>query len=103
MFRQPKFENPKMKQSELAEHLDYSSSTLKRYRKDIKMLSPYRTNTTNKRGKEFPNKNFDDKSHREHEHKRSQMSPNEPKRPQMTSLNLKLLLKIHLIRETKIF
>ena len=48
---QIKDENPKMKQSEIANQLGKSSSTLQRYRNDINMLSPYRinTNTTNKR------------------------------------------------------
>ena len=40
-FRQIKFENPKMKQSELADQLSYSSSTLQRHRNVINMLSPY--------------------------------------------------------------
>ena len=48
-----KFENPKMKQSEIANQLSYSTSTLQRYRNDINMLSPYRIhpNNTNKRVK----------------------------------------------------
>ena len=52
---QIKFENPKMKQSEIANQLSYSSSTLKRYRNDINMLSPYRiqSNNTNKKKKRF--------------------------------------------------
>ena len=33
---------PKIKQSELAEELKISSSTLQRYRREINMLSPYR-------------------------------------------------------------
>ena len=35
MFMQIKFENQKLKQSEIADQLGFSSSTLKRYRKDI--------------------------------------------------------------------
>ena len=52
-FMQIKFENPKLKQSEIANQLGYSSSTLKRYRNDINMLSPYRSQAkiTNKRSK----------------------------------------------------
>ena len=42
-FMQIKFENcKKMKQSEIADQLRYSSSTLQRYRTDIFMLSPHR-------------------------------------------------------------
>ena len=40
---QIKFENLKMKQSEIADEISYSSSTLRRYRNDIKMLSLYST------------------------------------------------------------
>ena len=52
-FMQIKFENPKLKQSEIANQLGYSSSTLNRYRNDINMLSPYRIQAkiTNKRSK----------------------------------------------------
>ena len=52
---------PKLKQSEIANQLGYSSSTLQRYRNDIKMLSPYRIqpNNTNKRAKKAPNTKSD--------------------------------------------
>ena len=48
-----KFENPKMKQSDIANQLGFSTSTLQRYRNDINMLSPYRIhpNKINKRVK----------------------------------------------------
>ena len=46
-FMRLKYENPKMKQSEIANQLGYSSSTLQRYRKGINMLSPYRINPNN--------------------------------------------------------
>ena len=39
-FMHMKYQNPKMKQSEIANNLNISSSTLKRYRNDINMLSP---------------------------------------------------------------
>ena len=54
-FMQIKFENPKLKQCELADQLSYSSSTSQRYRNYINMLSPYRIqpNITNKRRKNF--------------------------------------------------
>ena len=41
-FLQIKFENPKMKQSELADQLRYSIFTFFRNKNDINMLSPYR-------------------------------------------------------------
>ena len=52
-FMRVKYENPRMKQSEIANQLGMSSSTLQRYRNDINMLSPYRTtpNNTKKRSK----------------------------------------------------
>ena len=62
-----KYQNPKMKQSEIANRLNLSSSTLQRYRNDINMLSPYRiqTKNTNKRTKKTKNINFDSNSHHE--------------------------------------
>ena len=47
------YEKPKMKQSEIANQLGYSSSTLQRYRNDINLFSPYRIqpNNTNKQTK----------------------------------------------------
>ena len=52
-FMRLKYENPRMKQSEIANRLNLSTSTLQRYRNDINMLSPYRiqANNTNKRTK----------------------------------------------------
>ena len=60
-----KFENPKMKQSEIANKLGWSTSTLQRCRNDTKMLSPYRIhpNNTNKRVKKASNTNSDNNSH----------------------------------------
>ena len=46
-FMHIKYQNPKMKQSEIANNLNMSSSTLQRYRNDIIMLSPYRINPNN--------------------------------------------------------
>ena len=46
-FMRLKYENPKMKQSQIANQLGLSSSTLQRYRNDINMLSPYRINPNN--------------------------------------------------------
>ena len=42
-----KYENPKMKQSEIANQIGLSHSTLQRYRKAINMLSLYRINPNN--------------------------------------------------------
>ena len=69
-FMYIKYQNPKMKQSEIANNLNMSPSTLQRYRNDINMLSPYRINpnNTNKRTKKAK---IDDNS--------------DLKRPQMTS------------------
>ena len=46
-FMHIKYQNPRMKQSEIANHLDMSTSTLQRYRNDINMLSLYRNNPNN--------------------------------------------------------
>ena len=69
-FMYIKYQNPKMKQSEIANNLNMSCSTLQRYRNDINMLSPYRnsSNNTKKRSKKAK---IDDNS--------------DLKRPQMTS------------------
>ena len=46
-FMHIKYQNPQMKQSEIANHLNMSSSTLQRYRNDKNMLSPYRISPNN--------------------------------------------------------
>ena len=46
-FMKVKYENPKLKQSEIANQLGLSSSTIQRYKNDINMLSPYRINPNN--------------------------------------------------------
>ena len=75
-FMRIKYENPRLKQSETANQLGYSNSTLQRYKNDINMLSPYRIqpNNTNKRTKKTSNTNFDDNSHREAHVERLQMT-----------------------------
>ena len=52
-FMNIKYQNPKLTQSEISSQLNMSSSTIKRYRNDINMLSPYRIspNNTKKRTK----------------------------------------------------
>ena len=76
-FMKVKYENPRMRQSEIANQLCMSSSTLQRYRNDINMLSPYRIspNNTKKRSKKAKIDDIDDL-----------------KRPQMTSNDLKTTL-----------
>ena len=46
-FMHIKNQNPKMRQSEIANNLNMSPSTLQRYRNEINMLSPYRINPNN--------------------------------------------------------
>ena len=76
-FMKIKYQNPKMTQSEISSQLNMSSSTIKRYRNDINMLSPYRINPNNvkKRPKKAKIDDIDDL-----------------KRPQMTSNDLKTTL-----------
>ena len=95
-FMRMKYENPKLKQSEITNQLGYSSATLQRFRNDIIMLSPYKiqSNTTNKRTKAALITNF------------SKDSPREPDviRPQMTSKELKTTQTIqNQIRKTNEF
>ena len=86
-FMRVKDDDPKMIQSETANQLGMSSSTLQRYRNDINMLSPYRSNpnNTNKRTKKVKNTNFDNISHHEANVKRPQMTSNDFKGSQSTS------------------
>ena len=73
-FMKVKYENPRMKQSEIANQLGMSSSTLQRCRNDINMLSPYRINPNNTK-KRTKNSKIDDNT--------------DLKRPQMTSNHVK--------------
>ena len=86
-FMRVKYENPKMKQSEIANQLGISSSIIQRYRNDINMLSPYRINPniTKKQSKNVKNIDSDNDSHHETNVKRLQMTSNDLKRPQSTS------------------
>ena len=72
-----------MKQSEIANQLGYSSSTLQTYRDDVNMLSPYRiqTKNTTKRTKKVSNTNFDNNPHRVLVLKRHQMTSNDLVKP----------------------
>ena len=71
-FLSVKYENPKMKQSGIANQLGKTSSTLQRYRNDINMLSPYRINLNNVKKRPKKSK-IDDIS----DLKRPQMTSNE--------------------------
>ena len=83
-FMRVKYENSKMKQSEIANQLGMSSSTVQRYRNDINMLSPYRINPndTKKRSKKAK---IDDNG----DLKRPQMTSNDSK----TTLNETVKIK----------
>ena len=78
-FMYIKYQSPKMKQSLIADQLSLSSSTIRRYRNDINMLSPNRINpnNTNKRSKKALNTDFDNNSHHEANVKRPQMTSND--------------------------
>ena len=86
-FMRLKYENPKLKQSEIANQLGLSPSTLQRYRNDINMLSPYRINpnNTNKRIKKAKNTISDNDLHEEPDDKRTQMTSNDLKSTQTKS------------------
>ena len=83
-FMRVNYENPKMRQSEIANQLGKSASTLQRYRNEINMLSPYRinSNNTNKRTKKVKNTDFNNNSQHEADIK---LTSNDLKRPQLTS------------------
>ena len=73
-FMNIKYQNPKMTQTEISSLLNMSPSTIKRYRNDINMLSPYRNspyNVKKQQRKTKINKNGDPK--------RAQMSSNDLK------------------------
>ena len=80
-FMRDKYENPKMKHSEIANQLGSSSSAIQRYRNDTDMLSPYRINPTNtkKQSKKVKNTDFHNDSHHETNVKRPQMTSNDLK------------------------
>ena len=82
-FMRIKNEGQKLKQSGIAKQLSYSTSTLKRYRNDLNMLSPNRIQpiTTNKRSKKASNTNIDNNSHRDSDVKRPQMTSIDPVKP----------------------
>ena len=86
-FMRVKHENPRMKQSKIANQLGDSTSTLQRYRNDISMLSPYRIQpkNTNKERKNTSNTKSNNDLHRDPDLKITQMTSDDLKRPQSTS------------------
>ena len=76
-FMRMKQRNPKLKQSERANQLSYSSYTLQRFRNDKNLVLPcrIRPNNTKKRRKKTSNTNFNKFSHLELDNKRPQMTP----------------------------
>ena len=86
-FMKVKYENPKMRQSQIANQIGLLTSTLQRYRNDINMFSPYRIhpNNTNKRSKKVKNTDFDNDLHDKTNVERPRMTSNDLKRPQSTS------------------
>ena len=76
-FMYMKYQNPKLKQSELANNLNMSSFTIQRYRNDINMQSPYPINPNNVK-KRTKKPKIDDIG--------------DLKRPQMTSNDVKTTL-----------
>ena len=81
------YENPKLKQSEIANQLGYSTSTLQRYRNDINRLQSYRiqTNNNNKRTKTISNTNSNNDLLCNPGVKRTEMTSNDLMRHQSTS------------------
>ena len=75
-FTRLKYDNLRMKQSEIANQLSKSSSTLQRYRNDTNMLSPYKINPnkTNTRTKKTSNTDFDINSHPDSDVKRHRLT-----------------------------
>ena len=77
-----KYENPKLKQFQIANELNYSTSILQRYRNDINMLSPYRINPNNnkKRTKMTSNTSFHNDSHSNSDVKGHRLTSNDLKK-----------------------
>ena len=73
-FKNIKYQNPKMTQSEISSQVNMSPSTIQRYKNDINMLSPYRINSNNVK-KRTKKAKIDDNG--------------DLKRPQLTSNDLK--------------
>ena len=83
-FMNIKYENPKMKQSEIANQLNMSTSTIQRQKNDVNMLSPYRINPNNvkKRPKKAKINENNDIKRGSDDLKRPQMTSNDKKKNQ---------------------
>ena len=95
------YENPRMKQSEIANQLGESASTLQRYKNIINMLSPYRINpnNTNKRTKKTSNTNFDINSQHDSDFKRPRLSSNDFRTNTKSNKKNKHVLKAGSVQE----
>ena len=82
-FMKIKSVNPKLKQDQIGKELDWSSSTLQRFRNDINMVSPYRIPPNIQ--KNTSNTNLDYISNSEHDVKTLQTTSKNLKRPQTNS------------------
>ena len=77
-FMNIKYQNPKMTQSEISSQLNMSPSTIKRYRNDINMVSPYKISPNNVKKQQ----------------KKTKIDNNgDPKRAQMISRQLQMIKK----------
>ena len=85
-FLNVKYQNPKLKQSEIASQLKVSTSSIQRQRNDINMNSPYRINQNNVKKRQKKVKIDENVNH-----KRGSVDLN---RPQMTSNDKKTKSKI---------
>ena len=84
-FMNVKYQNPKMKQSEIASQIKVSTSSIQRQRNDINMNSPYRINQNSVK-KRTKKAKIDENT----DHKRGS---DDLKRPQMTSNDKKNKIK----------
>ena len=80
-FMKIKYQNPKIRQPEIASQLNMSSSSIQRQRNDINMLSPYRINPINvkKRSKKVKIDENNDLKRGSDDLKRPQMTSNDKK------------------------
>ena len=99
-FMRMKYENPKLRQSQIANPLGYSTSTLQLYRNDINMLPPYKINpdNINKRTKKTSNANFDNDSHPDSDVKRPRLTSNDLKTTQTNTKSNKKNKNINILK-----